>query len=338
MKKNITLEKNIHFPVLLTEVENLCSNIQKGDFLDCTFGGGGYSLNLLKKTNSRIDAVDRDKNIKYLADEIKKKFPKRFRFFIQKFSQIGETFKDKKFDAIIFDLGLSSYQLKDLSRGFSFKSKDKLSMDMGLSDLNLIEVINSIDEKKLKLILKVFGEEKEASIIAKNIIKRRAIDNILSTRDLVEIIKKSKKKNFKNKIDVCTKTFQALRMFINQEVSELLIGLVEATKLLKVGGKILVISFHSIEDKIVKYFFKNFSFDKPNSSRYLPKNNQKNNILFSKFNKIIKPSPSEIKKNPPSRSAKLRYAIRCKNNFEFPNEFIESFKKYTNLENIYAKK
>ena len=156
MKKNITLEKNIHFPVLLTEVENLCSNIQKGDFLDCTFGGGGYSLHLLKKTNSRIDAVDRDKNIKYLADEIKKKFPKRFRFFIQKFSQIGETFKDKKFDAIIFDLGLSSYQLKDLSRGFSFKSKDKLSMDMGLSDLNLIEVINSIDEKNLKLILKVY--------------------------------------------------------------------------------------------------------------------------------------------------------------------------------------
>ena len=338
MKKNITLEKNIHFPVLLNEVENLCSNIQKGEFLDCTFGGGGYSLQLLKKTNSKIDAVDRDKNIKYIADEIKKKFPDRFTFFNQKFSQIGKTFKDKKYDVIIFDLGLSSYQLKDLSRGFSFKSKDKLNMNMGLSDLNLIEVINSINEKNLKLIIKVFGEEKEAGIIAKNIIKSRTLDKISNTGDLVKIIKKSKKKNINNKIDVCTKTFQALRMLINQEISELLIGLVEATKLLKFGGKILVISFHSIEDKIVKYFFKNFSFNKPNTSRYLPRNNTNNNILFEKFNKIIKPSQKEIKINPPSRSAKLRYAIRCKNNFEFPDEFFENFKDYTNLEKVYAKK
>ena len=338
MKKNITPEKNIHFPVLLNEVENLCSNIQKGEFLDCTFGGGGYSIHLLNKTNSKIDAVDRDENIKFIADEVKKKFPERFRFFNQKFSQIGETFKNKKFDVIIFDLGLSSYQLKDLSRGFSFKSKDKLKMNMGLNDLNLIEVLNSINEKNLKLIIKVFGEEKEAGNIAKNIIKRRTIDKISNTGDLVEIIKKSKKKNFNNKIDVCTKTFQALRILINQEVSELLIGLVEATKLLKTGGKILVISFHSIEDKIVKYFFKNFSFDKPNSSRYLPRNNKKNNILFEKFNKVIKPSQKEISLNPPSRSAKLRYAIRCENNFEFPNDFFESFEKYTNLEKVYAKK
>ena len=102
-------------------------------------------LQLLKKTNSKIDAVDRDKNIKGIADEIKN-FD-RFTFFNQKFSQIGKIFKDKKYDVIIFDLGLSSYQLKDLSRGFSFKSKDKLNMNMGLSDLNLIEVINSINEK-----------------------------------------------------------------------------------------------------------------------------------------------------------------------------------------------
>ena len=108
--------------------------------------------------------------------------------------------------------------------------------------------------------------------------------------------------------------------------------------MLKTGGKILVVSFHSIEDKIAKYFFKNFSFDKPNSSRYLPRNNKKNNILFEKFNKIIKPSQKEISLNPPSRSAKLRYAIRCKNNFEFPNDFFENFKKYTNLEKVYAKK
>ena len=211
-------------------------------------------------------------------------------------------------------------------------------MNMGLNDLDLIEVINSINEKNLKLIIKFFGEEKEAGIIAKNIVKSRTTDKILNTRDLVEIIKKSKKRNFNNKIDVCTKTFQALRMFINQEVSELMIGLVEATKLLKIGGKILVVSFHSIEDKIVKYFFKNFSLDKPNTSRYLPRNNKNNNILFEKFNKIIKPSQKEININPPSRSAKLRYAIRCKNNFEFPNEFFESFKKYTNLEKVYAKK
>ena len=338
MKKNIIPENIIHFPVLLNEVENLCSNIQNGEFLDCTFGGGGYSKQLLQKTRSKIYAVDRDNNIKFIADELKKKFPERFRFFNQKFSKIGETFKGKKFDVIIFDLGLSSYQLKDLSRGFSFNSKDKLNMNMGLNDLSLVEVINSINEKNLKLIIKIFGEEKEAGQIAKNIIKRRITNKILNTGDLVEIIINSKKKNFKNKIDVCTKTFQALRIFINREVSELLNGLVEATKLLKIGGKILVISFHSIEDKIVKYYFKNFSIDQPNTSRYFPKITKKNNILFKKFNKIIKPSKKEVDRNPPSRSAKLRYAIRCKNSFEFPVELFENFEKYTNLEKIYAKK
>ena len=338
MKKNIIPENITHFPVLLNEVENLCSNIQKGEFLDCTFGGGGFSKQLLQKTGAKIYAVDRDNNIKFIADELKKKFPERFRFFNQKFSKIGETFKGKKFDVIIFDLGLSSYQLRDLSRGFSFNSKDKLNMNMGLNDLSLIEAINSINEKNLKLIIKIFGEEKEASQIAKNIIKKRTTNKILNTGDLVEIIIKSKKKNFKNKIDVCTKTFQAFRIFINREVSDLLIGLVEATKLLKIGGKILVISFHSIEDKIVKYYFKNFSIDQPNTSRYFPKNTKKNNILFKKFNKIIKPSKKEVDRNPPSRSAKLRYAIRCKNSFEFPSELFENFEKYTNLEKIYAKK
>ena len=338
MKKKIIPEKLYHFPVLLNEVLGLCLDKKKGDFLDCTFGGGGYSKKILIKTAANIDAIDRDKKIKKFANSLKEKFPQRCKFINEKYSNLGKIFVNKKFDVIIFDLGLSSYQIQDLSRGFSFKSNEKLDMSMGLSEISLTEMLNSIDEKNLKQVLKIFGEEKEASAIAKNIIKKRKISKILNTNDLVNIIKKSKKKNYNSKINVCTKTFQALRIFVNSEVTELLNGLAEATKLLKAGGKILVVSFHSIEDRIVKYFFKNYSQDKPNTSRYLPRNNQIGNILFEKFNKVIKPSKIEIIKNPPSRSAKLRFAVRNENHFEFPKELFEKFKKYSLLERANAKK
>ena len=236
-------------------------------------------------------------------------------------------------DTIIFDLGLSSLQLKNLSRGFSFHSKDELDMTMGLSDFSAKEAVNNLGEIQLKSIIKILGEEKEAKIIAKNIVKARSDKKITKVNELVKIIEKSKKIKFPSKINPSTKTFQALRIFVNKEITELMNGMVNATKYLKPGGKIIIVTFHSIEDKIVKFFFKNFSKNKSNPSRYLPEENSKNSALFENYvNRIIRPTKEEIKDNYPSRSAKLRFAVRSKNNFFYPNIFYQKFNKYLRIE------
>ena len=323
-----------HFPVMLNEVIKISSPSAGGRFIDCTFGGGGYCKELLKFSNTYVQALDRDKIVVPIAKELKKKFPNRFKFYLKKFSQLSNISRDKV-DTIIFDLGLSSIQLNDLDRGFSFKSDKKLNMKMGLNEISALEVVNNLSEVNLRSIIKVLGEEKEAFSIAKNIIKYRNKKKITSTSDLAEIIKNSKKKALFNKINPCTKTFQAIRIFVNKEITELIAGVINATKKLKPGGKILVISFHSLEDRIVKYFFSSYSNNKSRPSRYLPEKNITDKALFNNYkNKVFRPSSNEVNQNSRSRSAKLRYAIRSKNEFEYPREFIEKFKSFLDLEAI----
>ena len=323
-----------HFPVMLNEVIKISSPLEGGTYIDCTFGGGGYSKQLLKFSKTIVKGLDRDNKVKEFGKKLEKKFPQRFKFYQTKFSQL-ETVAANHVDAIIFDLGLSSIQLNDLERGFSFKSSENLDMSMGLNSISAQDVINNLSELDLKLIIKIFGEEKEAARIAKNIVKFRNEKKIIKVKDLVEIIKKSKKKNYTSKINPCTKTFQALRIFVNKEITELINGIISASKILKPGGKILVVSFHSIEDKIVKYFFSNFSTNKSKPSRYLPEEDESETALFDKYkNKVLTPTKEEIDQNKRSRSAKLRYAIRSKNKFYYPQELTEKFKKYLDLEAI----
>ena len=331
--QNSSLELS-HFPVMLSEVINISSPQKGGLFIDCTFGGGGYSKALLNFPKTKVIGLDRDKSVSIIAKGLEKKFKNRFKFYQTKFSQINSILKDYA-DVIIFDLGLSSIQLKDLKRGFSFKSKENLDMMMGLSSTSAKEVINNLSEKQLKTIIRVLGEEKEASKIAKNIVIARTEKKITKVDELVKIIEKSKRKNFSKKINPSTKTFQALRIFVNKEITELITGIISATKLLKPGGKILIVSFHSIEDKIVKYFFSNFSENRSTPSRYLPDDKNIDLLLFEKyFNKAIKPSIKEINKNFPSRSAKLRFAVRSNNTFIYPVDLVNKFKKYLNIEAI----
>ena len=321
-----------HFPVMLNEVIKISSPHKGGFFVDCTFGGGGYSKSILKYPKTKLIGIDRDKSVTSTAKKLEKKFKNRFKFFQVKFSQIDKILKENV-DTIIFDLGLSSLQLKNLSRGFSFHSKDELDMTMGLSDFSAKEAVNNLGEMQLKSIIKILGEEKEAKIIAKNIVKARSDKKITKVNELVKIIEKSKKIKFPSKINPSTKTFQALRIFVNKEITELINGMVNATKYLKPGGKIVIVTFHSIEDKIVKFFFKNFSKNKSNPSRYLPEENRDNLALFENYiNKIIKPSKEEIRNNNPSRSAKLRFAVRSKNNFFYPKIFFQKFNKYLRIE------
>jgi 16S rRNA (cytosine1402-N4)-methyltransferase len=334
MNNHTSSLEHMHIPVMLNEVIKICTPSKGGTYIDCTFGGGSYSKKLLNFSKTKVKGLDRDKEVKEIGKNLEKKFPQRFKFYQTTFSQIENVTKDRV-DVIIFDLGLSSIQLNNLERGFSFKSNENLDMSMGLTEISAQDVINKASELDLKLIIKIFGEEKEAGRIAKNIVKFRNIKKITKVKDLVNIIQKSKKKNYASKINPCTKTFQALRIFVNKEITELIYGIINATKILKPGGKILIVSFHSIEDKIIKFFFTNFSTNKSKPSRYLPEENISSIALFDEYkNKVIKPTKKEIIQNSRSRSAKLRYAIRSKNKFSHPNELIEKFKRYLDLEAI----
>tara|TARA_A100001011_G_scaffold198908_1_gene207182 strand:- start:5047 stop:6063 length:1017 start_codon:yes stop_codon:yes gene_type:complete len=327
-----------HYPVMIKEIKNLCYKRKNYNFLDCTFGAGGYSKEFLKNENANVTAVDRDLNSEKFASELKKKYPKRFKFYNEKFSNLDVILENKKFDFIIFDLGISSLQLHSFDRGFSFKSNSKLDMGMGLNSIDASHVVNKFSPETLKIIFKILGEEKEASIIVKNIISERKKNQIFSGLQLSNIIQKSKKKKFGKKINPSTKTFQALRIFVNKEITELILGISNAAKLLKPRGKLVVVSFHSIEDKIVKFFFKNYSNNKSSMSRYIPiKQDEAKNTFFENYkNKIIRPSEKEIKQNYNSRSAKLRIAVRNNNSFFEPAELKRKFNKYLNIESYHV--
>ena len=334
MKTQIQPLEYSHFPVMLSEIIQIIIPSKGGLFVDCTFGGGGYSKAILKFPKTKLISIDRDSTVMPAAKKLEKKFQDRFKFYQLKFSELKSITKDKA-DAIIFDLGLSSIQLNNLKRGFSFKSKEKLDMRMGLSDFSLKDAINNLSQEQLKLIIKILGEENEASIISKNIIKARSEKKITRVDELVKIIEKSKRKNLSKKINPSTKTFQALRIFVNKEISELIYGLINSYKILPIGGIIAVVTFHSLEDKIVKFFFKNYSEIK-NKSRYLP-NVKDQKILFKlKSKKPIYPSEKEVQMNAPSRSAKLRYGIKLSHNSDF-DDFIKKFQYLIDIENMSEK-
>ena len=321
-----------HYPVLLNEIISIITPHCGGTFIDCTFGQGGYTKKILSFKNTKVIAIDRDIESKQWADKISKKFQERFYFKNKKFSQLNDLkLKKEKIKGVIFDLGFSYTQIKDSSKGLSFNSKGDLNMKMGLNDFSAKEVINKLELKDLEKIFRLFGEEKEAKKIALKIINERQKKEI-DTKNLVDLIEKTKKlKNFK--IHSATKVFQALRIFVNKEISELINGLIIATKVLEKDGILAVVTFHSLEDKIVKYFFKSLSENK-SISRYMPKMEQLD-ILFKNISKKpIIPSAKELKENIPSRSAKLRYVIKKKDFYEFETDIFEKFRYLLEIENL----
>ena len=200
---------------------------------------------------------------------------------------------------------------------------------MGINDFSANDVISNMDENNLAKVFKVFGDERYSKKIAREIVKKEKKN--IKTEDLVQIIDNVKKYQ-KTKIHNSTKVFQALRILVNKEISELINGLINSFQLIPVGGIIAVVTFHSIEDKIVKFFFKHFSEQK-NSSRYLPETEISEKCFKLINKKPIFPSLSEIKQNPPSRSAKLRYGIKTNDKCDF-NEFREKFKNLIDVEDL----
>ena len=321
-----------HYPVLLSELISIITPQHGGTFIDCTFGQGGYSNKILSYKDTKVIALDRDIESQKKAQEILKSFQNRFKFKNKKFSRLGDLkLKEENIKAVIFDLGYSYYQIKDLNRGLSFYSDGDLNMKMGINDFSAKDVINKLKIVELEKIFKFFGEEKESKKIAINIDKARK-NRVIDTQGLVKIIEKTKrKKNFK--VHSATKVFQALRIFVNREISELINGLVEATKILKKDGILVVVTFHSLEDKIVKYFFKSLS-EKKSISRYFPKISQPDTLFDMVQKKPITPSSKELQENISSRSAKLRYVFKKKDFYNFETDIFEKFNYLIEIENF----
>ena len=316
-----------HVPVLLDEIlENLKKfKITNGVIVDATFGLGGYSNAILENTNCDVYGFDRDPEVLKYANKLKDKYKNRFKFFQKKFSEIDDMLSEpnhskKKIRAMIFDLGVSNLQLTKKNRGFSFKLDGPLDMRMSKEGIKAFEVINNYSAKTLSNIFYNFGDEIHSRRIARNIVKFREITPITSTTELAEIIRKAipgKKK----KIDKATKSFQAIRMFINDEITELNKGLVASEKFLTYGGILFVVSFHSKEDRVVKNFLKACQ-GKPKllMSKFFPnsENSKKSFEIITK--KPILPSNDEVKINNKARSAKLRIAKRTKFSPVFKDE------------------
>ena len=308
--------ENLHNSVMINEIISFLPLKKSINVIDATFGGGGYSKTILEKFNvNQLLAIDRDPISKIFAKEIKSKFS-NFILINDTFSKIEEIvnntkFKDKKFDIILFDIGTSSNQIDNAQRGFSFNKSGPLDMRMGSSNKNAYDIINKYDEKNLADIIYQYGEERYSRVIAKEIVKNRKIKFISDTIELSNIIKKClpKKNQLKNKIHPATKTFQAIRIYVNDELNELKTSLEKTLKILNKDGLILVVSFQSLEDRIVKDFFNHNSGKRWRSSRHYPELPDK---LATQLKIITKkpilPSASEILENPRSRSAKLRVA------------------------------
>ena len=332
MNATIISNNEKHYPVLLDEILSIISPQNGGTFIDCTFGQGGYTKKILSYKNTQVIAIDRDIKSKKKASKFLEEFQNRFVFKNKKFSQLNDLkLKNENIRGIIFDLGYSYTQIKDPSKGLSFNSEGELNMQMGINDFSAKEAINKLSVVELEKIFKFFGDESEAKKIANQIVVKRK-DKEINTKSLVDIIEKTKrKKNFK--IHSATKVFQALRIFVNKEISELINGLISASKILKKDGVLAVVTFHSLEDKIVKYFFKSLSENK-SISRYVPKIEQPD-ILFEMLEKKPKtPSAKELSENVPSRSAKLRYVIKKKDFYNFKTDIFEEFDHLIKIENF----
>lgn len=299
-------KKQKHIPVMLKEVLSSL-NPQDGEvYVDATFGNGGYTSAILDSANCKVISIDRDPNVLPRVEELKQKYGNRFEFVQGTFGNISELIKSKV-NGFVFDIGVSSMQLDEAERGFSFSKPAPLDMRMSCEGTSAADIVNEMDEAELANIIYKYGEEHKSRHIAKKIVEYRKTKEIQTTTELADIVR-SVVKGTKD-TDPATKTFQALRIAVNDELGELEQGLNSAVDLLNSGGRLVVVTFHSLEDRIVKNFFKEKGGKMPNGSRYLPEV-QKAEASLCDVSKAIHPNKNELDENRRARSAKLRYAVK----------------------------
>ncbi len=297
-----------HIPVMLDEVIKYLNPQDNEVYVDATFGNGGYTTAILEAANCRVIAIDRDPTVLHRVQELKEKYQDRFEFKQGRFGNI-DTLIDAHVDGFVFDIGVSSMQLDNADRGFSFSKEAPLDMRMSLKGTSAADIVNGMEEKELADLIYLYGEEKKSRQIARKIVEARKNKPIETTTELAEIIYSIIHKNF-GQINPATRTFQALRIAVNEELFELEKGLEHSSKLLKPQGRLVVVDFHSLEDRIVKKFFNDKSGKNKGVSRYMPQIINNTDMVFKHISKAIMPTQAECDINPRARSAKLRYAIK----------------------------
>ena len=299
-----------HYPVLISEIiQNLKPENNKR-YLDCTFGAGGYTQAILANSDCSVTAIDQDPNVLKYAKNLQTIYKKRFEFIEGNFANAKELLNGNQYDGIVLDLGVSSMQLDEGERGFSFMRDGELDMRMNnTSGYSAADFIANASEAEIADVIYKYGEEVQSRQIAKRIVEERQKEPIISTLKLAETIRSAMHYR-KAKIDPATKTFQAIRIYVNKELESLELFLNSLSELLKPGARILIVSFHSLEDTIVKSFFKDHSAKKIARSKYSknPENTDVTKWLRVITKKPILPTNGEIKENHRSRSARLRVA------------------------------
>jgi 16S rRNA (cytosine1402-N4)-methyltransferase len=308
--------KEKHNPVMLPEMLEWLMPKDGGIYVDGTFGAGGYSRAILEAANCNVYAIDRDPSTKSFAESLKKEFPERFVWVLGNFADMCSLLAEynvTSVDGIVLDLGVSSMQLDIAQRGFSFRSDGALDMRMSAEGMNAADVVNNSDESELADIFYYYGEEKAARKIARAIVAARATQPITRTVQLAEIIR-SAIPGKPGKIHPATRSFQALRIYVNKEFDAIESGLAASEKLLGKGGRLVVVSFHSLEDRIVKRFTHSRCGKLGEHSRHMPElvSGAPANApaFFLAKPEKRKAGNKEIEINPRSRSATMRMMIR----------------------------
>ncbi|MDG2529283.1 16S rRNA (cytosine(1402)-N(4))-methyltransferase RsmH [Caulobacter endophyticus] len=298
-----------HISVLLSEVVQAL-DAKPGDMiLDGTFGAGGYTRAILA-SGASVTAFDRDPTVQRFTADLPAT-DGRFRLIQDRFSQITAYFGPASVDGVTLDLGVSSMQLDEAERGFSFMRDGPLDMRMGDDGPTAADLVNTLDQTELARILYVYGEEHASRRVASFIVKRRAEKPFTRTLDLAEVIERSLGGRKGAKVHPATRSFQGLRIAVNDELGELEAGLAAAEAVLKPGGRLAVVTFHSLEDRIVKNFLAERAGRTPGGSRHAPPTAAGAPASFKLIStKAIAPGEEELAVNPRARSSKLRAAVR----------------------------
>ncbi|MBI1326090.1 MAG: 16S rRNA (cytosine(1402)-N(4))-methyltransferase RsmH [Alphaproteobacteria bacterium] len=310
---------DVHIPVMLTEVLEYMAPQDNGIYVDGTFGAGGYARGLLDKANCKVIGIDRDAAILALAQNWAPQYGSRLQIVNGRFSLVAEILKElglEQVDGFVLDIGVSSYQLDTAERGFSFRFDDApLDMRMNRDDpVDAASIVNHADEEDLANMIYEYGEEKMSRRIARAIVEARKREKFETTGQLASIVRAVVPFSKKDKSDPATRTFQALRIAVNKELQELKDALEAALTILKPGGRLVVVSFHSLEDRIVKNFLNEKAGKLANLSRYLPPPSplgQQDSVAPSLnilTRKPVTATEAEIARNPRARSAILRAA------------------------------
>ncbi|MDA7947648.1 MAG: 16S rRNA (cytosine(1402)-N(4))-methyltransferase RsmH [Hyphomicrobiaceae bacterium] len=304
-----------HVPVLLSETIEALSLRDDGIYIDGTFGAGGATQALLESAECIVLAIDKDPDAIAAGRELEKQADGRLTLVQGAFGSLPDIAAENGFkhaDGITFDLGVSSMQLDEAERGFSFKGDGPLDMRMSKSGPSAADVVNSLAERDLARVISVLGEERRARAIARAIVAEREKRTIGRTGELADIIASVLGRRHDETKHPATRTFQALRLFVNGEMDELVKGLFAAERLLAEGGRLVVVTFHSLEDRIVKRFLASRSGRTGRPSRHAPVDTQDERPpSFSLlYRKAVNPSADEIRLNPRARSARLRAGER----------------------------